>query len=122
MKLVIERDKWLRGDQVALGGSYLLRKSDGKMCCLGFYCKAKGVAEKDIRGISTPSGLYQLRDESLPELLELPDDIVDDEHRAKNNDICDELMDVNDRKMDEKEREKDIIRLFSKINVDVEFK
>ena len=46
MKFEIDRKRWLRGEGPSL--SALLRKSDGKMCCLGFKAKALGIADADI--------------------------------------------------------------------------
>ena len=42
----IDRKRWLRGE----GGrvSSLLRPSDGKMCCMGFYCLVMGLSPEDI--------------------------------------------------------------------------
>lgn len=36
-KLVINRSRWLRGEGYLK--SRLYRESDGKMCCVGFYCE-----------------------------------------------------------------------------------
>jgi len=46
MKLVIDRQKWLRGEGTEK--SYLLRSEDGKMCCIGFYSLACGMNKNDI--------------------------------------------------------------------------
>lgn len=51
MKLVIDREIWLRGEDTY--NSYLLRKSDNKLCCVGIYLKALGVADKCLRGRTT---------------------------------------------------------------------
>lgn len=52
MKVKINRDTWLRGQ----GGSesYLRRKSDEKMCCLGFAAFECGVELSDIVDHRTP--------------------------------------------------------------------
>ncbi len=42
----IDRATWLHGEGSL--GSYLLRPSDGKMCCLGFLAKASGVSQTDL--------------------------------------------------------------------------
>jgi hypothetical protein len=55
MELVIDRSKWLRGEG---DKSALLRASDGKMCCLGFYCLAVGLTENQIRNKGFPQYLY----------------------------------------------------------------
>ena len=53
MKLTIDRSKWLRGE----ANSCLLRPSDGKMCCLGFYALSVGLSPEKITDISTPVGI-----------------------------------------------------------------
>jgi hypothetical protein len=47
MKFVIDRSKWLRGE--GTGDSFLLRPSDGKMCCVGQMCKQLGVSDDILR-------------------------------------------------------------------------
>jgi hypothetical protein len=54
MKLVIDRSRWRRGEGTM--GSSLLG-ADGKMCCLGFYCKAVGKADGEIRGVAYPDSV-----------------------------------------------------------------
>lgn len=51
MKVVVDRARWLRGE----GGddSKLLRRMDGKMCCMGFACIAAGAEPEDIKGLTT---------------------------------------------------------------------
>lgn len=51
-KLVIEKEKWLRGDNRE---SMLLRPSDGLMCCLGFRCLAMGHTNEEIESTFTPA-------------------------------------------------------------------
>lgn len=46
MKLVIYRDSWLRGEGEE--NSKLLRSSDNKLSCSGFFCLACGVSRQDI--------------------------------------------------------------------------
>ena len=52
--LVIDRSRWYRG----LGeiGSALLRKIDGKMCCLGFASLASGADPGEIMNVGAPDG------------------------------------------------------------------
>lgn len=52
MKLVIDRSRWLRGE--GSSRSRLLRSSDGKMCCVGFFALACGLTPADILDRSTP--------------------------------------------------------------------
>jgi hypothetical protein len=51
----ISRKVWLRGE----GGvkSWLRRRDDGKMCCVGIYVKAMGASDDDITDIKSVNGL-----------------------------------------------------------------
>ena len=51
-RLTIQRWKWLRGE----GGttSYLLRRRDRMMCCLGFLGRSCGLQDAEILGEGTP--------------------------------------------------------------------
>jgi hypothetical protein len=50
-KLIIDRQRWLRGD---LHNSSLLRSSDDKMCCIGFFAKQiLKMSDNDIRDTGT---------------------------------------------------------------------
>ena len=62
MEFTIEREKWLRGE----GGetSCLLRKEDGKECCLGQFALACGIAAELITEQASPERI---------ELTEFPD-------------------------------------------------
>ena len=50
MKLIIERDRWHRGQ----GHSALIRPSDNKMCCLGFLGLACGIDRDAMVGLASP--------------------------------------------------------------------
>jgi hypothetical protein len=106
MKLVIDRSKWLRGE--GQDESYLLRKKDGKMCCLGFYGLACGLTEEDILMKGTPEEVEVFWGPGSW----LVSGIMD----------ANELMSINDgRHRSAKERELKIAALFSKHGVEVEF-
>jgi hypothetical protein len=49
--VVVDRKTWLRGESSK--DSYLYRKSDGKMCCIGFVCLACGMDKKQIADCDT---------------------------------------------------------------------
>lgn len=51
MKFAIYMDRWLRGEGSAR--SRLQRRDDGKRCCVGEYCIAKGVPEARIIGFDS---------------------------------------------------------------------
>lgn len=123
--VVIEREKWIHGE--GSSESYLLRHSDGKMCCLGFASLACGlmpeVIEKEravmslVRnGVAVPDSLQWLLCDRL------------------NSDAAESLMNVNDcrigsidhtsRRYDihsEADREAYITRVMGENGIDVQF-
>ena len=48
MKFTVKRSEWLRGE--GSGNSYLIRKSDGKKCCIGFVGQQCGISDKTLTG------------------------------------------------------------------------
>ncbi len=110
MKLVINRDKWLRGEGAF--ESKLLRREDGKMCCLGFLGLACGLSESDIMGKATP--VDALNDGKYPEAILEYGFLTTTSYS---------LMSANDsRYIPETEREQTITNLMSEIGIEVEFK
>lgn len=67
MKYIIDRTKWLRGE--GSYDSYLLRSSDGKMCCLGQVSMQCGVMQDDLGGVSAPLLLADAQRILLPSWL-----------------------------------------------------
>lgn len=52
MRFTVDESKWIHGE--GSNRSCLLRESDGKMCCVGFFCLAGGASKNSItsrRGI-----------------------------------------------------------------------
>lgn len=114
MKLTIDRSKWLRGE----GGdaSKLLRSSDGKMCCLGFYALAKGATESQIRDTNTIAGVHGLA-KLMPEMCRY------EKMASSTNDsaVAADLMWKNDCLLTDSEREANIVSIFKEVGVEVEF-
>ena len=57
IKVVINRSKWRTGGHSAVStgvGDTLLLNAEGYMCCLGFCCKALGLADKAIFDTAVP--------------------------------------------------------------------
>lgn len=108
MKVIIDRSKWLRGEGYL--ASSLLRVSDQKMCCIGFVCKALGVSETDMAGVS---GSHTLGETGfkLPEWLTT---------RVRGADLF-RAYDANDQDMPESEREARITAIFARHDIEVEF-
>ena len=54
-KLIIHREKWIRGSRAAEKGKTLLLNSESNMCCLGFHCLQHTLLnKKDISLVSSP--------------------------------------------------------------------
>lgn len=54
-ELVIDRETWLRGE--GSSNSFLRREGDGKQCCLGFYCLARGLSAEEITYHAAPDNV-----------------------------------------------------------------
>lgn len=118
-RFTVKRATWLRGEGDE--DSRLLRPSDGKMCCLGHYCLAAGLAADDIKDMETPAALYTGH-------LDKP---VDAEDRIEiealanggiNSKAAGCLMEINDhRAYSDAEREATLTNLFASIGVAVTF-
>jgi hypothetical protein len=131
-KFTVDRKRWLRGEGSMK--SRLLRKSDRKMCCLGFRALAKGATEEQILDRESPRDLtIDDKTGALADLCEL-----DERGRpVDNNKVAQNLMGTNDHRLDsldddadevdmgdphsEEQREQQIRDLFASIGEEVEF-
>jgi len=112
MNLTIDRKKWWRGK--GKEESSLLKK-DGRMCCLGFYCRKLGYTKKDIYLKRTPESVCNFR-ENLNSLVTV------DNRIKSNNFACTELMVANDNILiNDREREISITKWMKQIKVKVKF-
>lgn len=109
--LVIDRNIWPRGE----GGqrSRLLRRKDGKMCCIGQCLEQMGVLRPTLEGTTTASSLGD-------------DPLVPNWMRALNKDTDYEdisiLYETNDnRTINDSEREQYLTKVFARQNITVEF-
>lgn len=111
-KLIIDPSTWIRRE----GGahSFLLRKGDGKRCCLGIYLQDNcGVSPDVLRGLAAPEYI----DASLRSLL--PRWLVS---HNKSTRLAEKMMSVNDDDgLTEDEVRAEIQQLFSQVDIDVEF-
>lgn len=126
MKLVIERDRWLRGEGVSTNaltgnGARLLRSTDQKMCCLGFFGLACGLRPADIVDVTTPlaqTGTFRVCRTCWPAWAL---DVTPAGMRDNSIDI-NTLMRINDASdLSEPTREATIARIFLRHGVEVEF-
>ena len=132
-ELFINRQDWIRGDQRYGMFSALLRASDQKMCCLGFYLRSCGIEE--MADYSSPGHLHsnytdeQRASNPIPEwLLQSASNFTFDRNESqdgRNNTLdCQRLMDINDSpdpELTEEQREKEIKELFLLHGVKVTF-
>lgn len=121
MILTIDRKLWLRGEGAEK--SALLRKDDGKMCCLGFYGLACGIPTEDLADKKQPNELKGVPNTPYPEWL--THNYVGDLDKKQYSGVstaCCSLMRVNDaRSITDEAREAEITVLFAQHDVQVEF-
>lgn len=123
MKLTIDRSKWLRGE--GSDESYLLRESDGKMCCVGFFAIACGVSPDEIRGKKgIDMNHHKILDDcvSFSCLPNPPAKMGRNKYRAVPVQVLIDLYNFNDFKdVPEGQREMNIQDSFKTIGVEVTF-
>lgn len=123
-KLTIDRKEWLRGE--GSDASSLLRKSDGKKCCLGFHALQLGYTEEQIGSLASPPNLVFRTREDRYNADGAPHSILvyRDSHvfRSGPTPLCARLMMVNDEPdRPDAEREAELTTLFAEADIEVEF-
>lgn len=128
-KLVIPREKWLRGE--GLDESRLLREYDQKQCCVGLYLECLGVPREILVDQAAGNDIAEhLPEEARWLLITAP--ITDKPH---NSSLAARLYEANDWLPDwesdifvyekgfedESARESRIIELFAEAGVEVTF-
>lgn len=111
-KFQVQEKNWFRGQG---DDDSLLLRDDGKMCCLGFFALHCGYEPEEINGKLSPGHLCRnvKPDNSLNKLVDA---------RGFNNNICKNLMIVNDdASIQDELRKENIKEYFKQINVEVEF-
>lgn len=126
-ELVIDRTRWYRGQSDIK--SRLLRSSDMKMCCLGFYSLACGLKEENIKNVAFPSSIrlrsmYPDSHKPVPIPIEMrwlevgPGGVLDSDHRELET-IIGQINDYS--YLNEATREQKLTELFAANNVKVTF-
>lgn len=110
--VVIDRSRWLRGE--GSNQSYLLRKDDQKMCCVGFLCQALGYEPGEIEG------LVEMRELDCSDQDKLQDSLYCLGIGSYGDSILGSLYVVNDQH-DLPNREQEIISLGQQLNVNFTF-
>jgi hypothetical protein len=119
MKLIIDRSKWYRGKGSA--HSRLKLSSVEQYCCLGQLGLACGYTDNELNDLDSPWNLvynngYGIRGVFDKLVLEKED------LERDNSPICKHLMHINDNKiLSGEDREKELIKKFAEIDVQVEF-
>jgi len=116
-KFTVKRSDWLRGKGSDESGLLL----DGKMCCLGFYAKAQGFSDEELKEATSPGDLV------CNTLCDPKSRLIDYRSQYGTMRHCDSvegvvLMTTNDDQyiLDEV-REKSLKEDFLKLGVEVEF-
>lgn len=122
MELIIDRDKWARGEYVNSKGaaSTRLLDSDGKMCCLGFYALVCGFKENEIENEGEPGDVPS---DKWPESCLFSEGGNDDGGLSWSQTFWTrEAIAINDNPvLDEDEREQELKEHFAKVDVELEF-
>jgi len=121
LKVVIDRTKWLRGEEANQFGSSLLCPHSGKYCCLGFAAKEAGATDDEIRDLSTPGALWLTVGKTITESLLRSDR---DESKEMNSNLSEALMEINDSTdpdVDAAFREAEVIRLGLEAGIEFSF-
>lgn len=114
MKLVIDRKRWIRGEEL----SFLLRPTDERMCCLGFYGLACGVPKASLRVQANPRFAAGFSEVEQAGWLFKNGPLYGYSH---SNDAI-RLMKINDAEdIADTDRETQIAAIFAKHGVEVEF-
>ncbi len=120
MKLVIDINKWLRGEGGDL--SYLKRECDGKLCCFGFIALAAGFTEDEIlnhRTIHTLFFTYRSKEKELSALKFLN---AEKYRVAMPSEACLYIIKINDDpEINDMDRKFILKRKFKEIGVELEF-
>lgn len=118
MKLVIDRETWVRGDSM----NAALINNKGQRCCLGFYLRACGVPDEHMREIGDPETMLQRTSAKVPEQAQWLIAKASPLDLPKQNTACNELIHDNDGGFfKETVREKEIAKKFAAHGVEVVF-
>lgn len=119
MKFTVNRSRWLRGES---GGSFLLRKADGKMCCLGFLALACGATESDILGSRAPSNRGSMINWPKEILYSIQGRGAIINESCYDSPECVRLMNTNDSNgTDDATKEASLTKIFQDIGIEVTF-
>ena len=122
MKFIVDRQTWMRGRSTWDGDSCesMLHNWQGRRCCLGFYLKAVGFTDDEMRCGLPHELVVDPEDADL-----MPDWLVDVDPAdmgATDTYDCDRIVEVNDsRTLTDTEREAALKNLFAAQGIEVVF-
>jgi hypothetical protein len=115
VKVVIDREKWIRGRRPGDEPTALLRESDNRMCCLGFCALALGAKREQILGVGEPCDAG-----FIPRLTYTARDFEDDGN--SNTPAAVAAITVNDDDgTNDTDREDQLTKILGAVGLDLEF-
>ncbi len=126
--ITIDRSRWCRGgrftDEEDMDDAQLLT-TISTMCCLGFFCHQMGIPKKELLGIGTPEAVPYNYGKKITALVNI-DEGVDGGASAtaglSDSAFSNKAMEINDNtKINEKDREKRLKKLFAENDYRVVF-
>lgn len=120
-KFVVKKSQWLRGE--GHYESFLLRDSDGKMCCLGFASLACGLDVNDIYNVPCPCDVDNTSLNKYPNSFFIENHINHHGYtRFSNSDLISKIMATNDDEdLNDDERILKLIDKFAELEIEVSF-
>jgi hypothetical protein len=135
-RLILKGSQWLRGnlawqpnprvDGELENESYLLRESDGRMCCLGVDAASRGIDPSIIFESPGPSAMYdRLSDtemEALPGVCGYMEDWFDRENYSERPNAVKAMLINDDRNLTDEERVAALRPIFRSLGITLVFK
>lgn len=119
MKFTVQRSRWYRGQG---GSGSKLALEDGTMCCLGFLGRDCNIPGEALLNVGTPDLVPTKEVEKWPEGLVARMGDVKHTPLPVTTATGTQIIRVNDATyLTDDRREKELVRLFKQIDVDVEF-
>jgi hypothetical protein len=123
IKVTIDRARWRTGinstNATGTGDTELLNQ-EGYMCCLGFICKAVGIRDAAISGVSTPLNVCLADKEAEKKIGSLVQ--LGPWRTLVNSGLSRDAMHINDyRDTTPDQKEEKLLELFKDSEFEIEF-
>lgn len=113
---IIDKSKWVCGDNSEKMGDTAMLNDKGRMCCLGQMCKQAGVSKKSLKFNSSPD---EIDHKKVPKWMLTKDSVG----LKQDSELSQILITVNDDySISQKKREREITKLLKEAGHTVEFK